>query len=196
MARKRADERVKHNITVYRTPAEWKRLIEACSLYRSNISSMVHNYLLELAAKAAPDRTTASPKVGGGLAEAALTREQVDPEFEGTATQFARQYGYINLATKSEIELQRAARRADAVVTALKATLQVPKTVERDDILAWVQEGEKTNGKRDRRLAKLIADFRATHDQLLPLLSEVESWINTKPEEEGHDAASRTEKEM
>ena len=82
------------------------------------------------------------------------------------------------------------------MVTALKATLQVPKTVERDDILAWVQEGEKTNGKRDSRLAKLIADFRATHDQLLPLLSEIESWINVKPNEDSHDAATSRDKEI
>ena len=33
-----------------------------------------------------------------------LTREQVDPDFKGTALQFATKYGHVNLHTKEEIE--------------------------------------------------------------------------------------------
>jgi len=180
MAKKRADERKKHNITVHRTDAEWKALCEACMRQKSNPSAMVDRFLYDIVAKATPDRSIA-PIPTRSLAEATLTREQVDPAFDGTATQFARTYGYINLHTKSELEQQQAARRGESLLIALRITMPSVPNVARDDILAWVQEGEKTGGKRDARLLKRIREVRATVEVLMPLLDDVEGWINAEP---------------
>jgi hypothetical protein len=53
----------------------------------------------------------------------------------------------------------------------------------RDDILAWVQEGERTGGKRDARLLKRIREVRAIVEFLVPLLDNVEGWIKPDPKE-------------
>jgi hypothetical protein len=38
------------------------------------------------------------------LSDFGLTPEQVDPDFKGTALEFATKYGHVNLHTKAEIE--------------------------------------------------------------------------------------------
>ncbi|WFU41796.1 hypothetical protein QA640_04600 [Bradyrhizobium sp. CB82] len=178
----------KRNITVIRNDAEWKAVQVAAAHRNTNPTALVDAYLHEIVATTTPNRPR-TIKQTNGLAKATLRPEEVDPDFKGTATQFARLHGYIPIHTKTEKELHDAARRGQALIQALREIVPLP-AVNPADVHAWILEGEKEGGKRDQRLLKKIREVRELISSGLPkALHEVEAWLtNLRKVEAGANA--------
>jgi hypothetical protein len=109
------------------------------------------------------------------LTEVGLTREQVDPDFVGSDLEFVRQYGQVNLQTKAQIDASRAVERAEALSIALRDfTGRMPASVTVDDVRTWIEEGQKSGGRRDERIRERAQAFRSALERIMPVLEEIE----------------------
>lgn len=79
-----------------------------------------------------------------------LTREQVDPDFEGNSVQFATKYGHVNLHTKAEIEHNKhqdvLQKWLGIVANAARAAEAVSGLPDPETMIDWLQKP----GKRAR----------------------------------------------
>jgi hypothetical protein len=179
--------RGRRNIMVIRNDAEWKAVHVAAARRNTNTTALVDAYLREIVAATKPDRPRTIMQTNS-LANATLRPEEVDPEFKGTATQFARLHGYIPIHTKTDKELHDAARRGQALIQALREIV-LPPPVNPTDVHAWILEGEKEGGKRDQRLLKKIREVRELITSGLPkALDEIEAWLTNVQKVENSSA--------
>ena len=111
---------------------------------------------------------------GPGLDSKALTREQVDPDFKGTAIEFATKYGHVLLHTKAEIEENKRQEVLSAwlaAVTDHQRTGQVLANAEvphPDTLRQWLAKP----GKAERLRTWLVAIETAYHS-IVPCLKRV-----------------------
>jgi len=185
----------KRNITVIRNDAEWKAVQVAAARRNTNPTALVDAYLHEIVATTRPNRPRTIMQTNG-LAKATLRPEEVDPDFKGTATQFARLHGYIPIHTRTEKELHDAARRGQALIQALREIV-LPPAVNPADVHAWILEGEKEGGKRDQRLLKKIEEVRELITSSLPkALEEIEAWLTDLRKVEAGATADQLKQEQ
>jgi hypothetical protein len=113
------------------------------------------------------------------LVEMGLTREEIDPDFKGSDFDFHREHGHMRNRTKAQKEFAAAATRGDALVVALKNSLNtMPRQpVTETDILAWIEEGKKMGGRREGKLLERMLAFREVAAWLLPLIEQVEALV-------------------
>lgn len=130
--------------------------------------------------------TTSSPKrwEGKGLDRKTLTREQVDPDFKGTAVEFATEYGHVLLHTKTELEenkRQEALRVWLATVTDHQQTGRAIVKAEApnpDTLRQWLAKPGKAG-----RLQQWLAVIETAYLNIAPYLELVRSEAPTRAAE-------------
>jgi hypothetical protein len=112
-----------------------------------------------------------------------LTKEQVDPDFQGTHLEFITKYGHVNLQTKQQIEHHKSQEELMAwlglvsdherTARALLAAAAVDPAVLRE----WMSKpakAAKMQAWRDsiERASEIIRSFEREDDPVLPLFTE------------------------
>lgn len=82
-----------------------------------------------------------------------LTREQVDPDFKGTSTEFISKYGHVHLHTKQEIEQHKQQEKLAMLLGAMTQHARTARDlitaftdIDADTLRAWQQK----NGKAEK----------------------------------------------
>src|SRR5262245_11054898 len=93
------------------------------------------------------DNPPPAPKPRKKLHEMFLTREQIDPDFKGTALEFATKYGHVPLHTKTEIEHNKRQEALNVWLGAMhdhersgRAMLVALAAVDPDAICRWLSK--------------------------------------------------------
>ena len=76
-----------------------------------------------------------------------LTREEVDPDFQGTAVEFATKYGHVNLHTKAELEeskRQEALQKwLGGIASHVRTAEAMPAPPDPETLAAWLKTPSK-----------------------------------------------------
>lgn len=97
-----------------------------------------------------------------------LKREEVDPDFNGTSTEFLAKYGHVNLHTKTELEKREAIKRAEKLSVAMRHFIGgVDLTLTIDDIETWIKADPSY---RRLKLMGRASNFFDVINKLMPLL--------------------------
>jgi hypothetical protein len=110
-----------------------------------------------------------------GVTLKALTREQVDPDFVGTALEFSTKYGHVNLQTKQQIEHHK---NQDALTAWLAAVSDLEKAArafnagspDQDTLRKWLAKPGKAE-----KLGAWLTTIEAAYQNIAPFLDLVRS---------------------
>jgi hypothetical protein len=121
---------------------------------------------------------------GKGLDSKTLTREQVDPDFKGTAVEFATEYGHVLLHTKAELEENKRQETLRVWLAALTDHQQTGRAMVNaeapnpDTLRQWLSKPGKA-----QKLQQWLAAIETAYLDIAPYLDLVRSEAPTRAAE-------------
>jgi hypothetical protein len=171
--------KAKYQVSVILPEKLHKDLIRIARLKQKTVAKIlpkvIENYIAEedcateeLAKRQRPVAETLMPHAR--VQDLGLSRAEVDPDFQGTSTEFLEKYGHVNLKSKAQLERDAAVARVDALVAGMKKFIAAEDAgISVEDIKLWIKADPTY--RRDK-FTKRALKFHDMVERLQPILED------------------------